>query len=190
MKKTIAILLSLLMLFAFTACSKDETDSTENNTPDIAGTTEGSIVFNNATTTDSPAVYAVVSNDTPAIGEEVVIDISLANAPMFCSIDLSVEYNANALTVQHVGNCKIPNIVDNINIDNGKIVYSGLVMRSENVSDETLFKITATAKDAATGLQTLKVNGLSLLLALDADGNATVDRSKDLITTDILLTVQ
>lgn len=190
MKKTIALLLSMLMIFAFTACSKDTNDNAATDTADNADTTQSSVVFNDAEATDSPAVYAVVSNDTPAIGEEVVIDVRLANAPMFCSIDLAVEYNANALTVQHVGNCKIPNIVDNINIDNGKVVYSGLVMRSENVTDETLFKITVTAKDAATGLQTLKVNGLSLLLALDADGNATIDRSKDLVTTDILLTVQ
>ncbi|MBE6811577.1 MAG: hypothetical protein E7523_01710 [Ruminococcaceae bacterium] len=182
MKKIISISLILAIIFAFTACQYEQPneDVTDNEATQ-------SVIADFGTT---PAVYAIVSNENPAVGEEVTVTVKLCNAGLFSSIDLTADYDSNALSVEYTEVGTIPDIVDTLKVDAGKISYGGFVMRSAEVTDETLFVITVTPLPGASGTQTIRINGLNFLIALDEQGNETVDKTNQLQTKSITLNIQ
>ncbi len=182
MKKIISITLILAVIFAFTACTTEPAadDTTENEATE-------SVIAQFGTT---PTVYAIISNENPAVGEEITVTVKLCNAGLFSSIDLTADYDSNALAVEYTGACTIPDIVDTLKVNAGKISYGGFVMRSAEVADETLFELTITPQAGASGTQTIQLNNLSFLIALDENGNQTEDRTTLLQTNNIVLNIQ
>ncbi len=182
MKKIIAISLIFTLIFAFAACGSDQTDDIDNATE----ATQDVLAEYGST----PTVYAIVSNENPAVGEEVTVTVKLCNAGLFSSIDLLGSYDSNALLVEYTSIGTIPDMVDTLKNVDGKISYGGFVMRSASVTDETLFELTVTPLPGATGTQTIQINGVNFLMALDEQGNETVDKTTQLQTNNIVLNVQ
>lgn len=182
MKKIISIFLVFAIIFVFAACTDEQPDASVSEN----GATQA-VIADFGTT---PTVYAIVSNENPAVGEEVTVTVKLCNAGLFSSIDLIAEYDSNALSVEYTGGCTISDIVDTVKIDAGKISYGGFVMRSAEVTDATLFELTITPQAGASGTQTIQINGINFLVALDTDGNATDDKTSQLQTNNIVLNIQ
>ncbi len=182
MKKIISISLILAMIIAFTACKNEQPDDSVSDNE-----VTQSVIADFGTT---PTVYAVVSNENPAVGEEITVTVRLCNAGLFSSIDLVADYDSNALSVEYTGIGSIPDVTDTLKVNDGKISYGGFVMRSAEVTDESLFELTVTPKPGATGTQTISLHGINFLVALDADGNTTDDKTNQLQTKDIVLNIQ
>ncbi|MBQ3519439.1 MAG: hypothetical protein IKJ63_04815 [Clostridia bacterium] len=182
-KKIITISLILTMIFAFAACQTEQ--NTEDEATENSATQSAIAEFGT-----NPTVYAVVSNANPAIGEEITVAVKLCNAGLFSSIDLVADYDSNVLDVEYTSVGTIPDLVDTLKVDTGKISYGGFVMRSAEVTDETLFELAVTPLPGAGGTQTIQLSGINFLIALDAEGNETADKTNLLQTENIVINVQ
>lgn len=190
MKKSICLLLAICMLvIAAAGCASNAEQSTDKNTDNnISDITEAAST--DAHSFAGPTLYAVVSNPNPAVGEEIIVDIRLCNADLFSAIDFNLQYDEDSFSVRQTGYCDIPEMVNNMNVANGKCAYAGFVMKTANVEDANLFSLAISPKNNASGTHTFTFNKLSFVLSADAQGSETLDKINELHTEPFVLTVQ
>ncbi len=184
--RIIALLACFVLLICFSSCAKTQPTSAP---AEQTNTDTQSIPMIQESISGTPTVYAEVSNENPAIGETVTVTVKLCNTAKLSSVDLLFTYDDAAYTVNQIGTSDIPNIVDSLNNDSGTLSYAGFVLRSEDVYDNTLFVLSVTPNENARYSNSFKSECLCLLTAADAEGNTTLDKTREVLTQDIVFNI-
>ncbi len=184
--RILALFACMILLAGLSSCAKTQptnasAEPTEDNTVSIPVIQEA--------ISGTPALYAEISDNSPAIAETVTVTVKMKNTAYFSSVDIMLIYDDAAYTVTPAGMSDIPNIVDSLNVDSGSISYGGFVLRSENVYDNTLFTINVTPNENARFSNSMRMECLCLLTSTEESGTQTIDKTHEVLTEDIIFTV-
>ena len=160
MKKIFCILIALMMLFSFAACS----DSNEEVTSEEA--TEAVTV---------PVISLVSEKTAVAPGEEIKVSLHIEDAPLTACFDILVFADA-ALSVAEVKTCPSEVILAANNESKAGeeyVIVRGMVAATYDVTDDDICNITyKVSDDVPTGTKiNLTLQAPTYQLGLDESGN-------------------
>ena len=164
MKKIFCILIALMMLFSFAAC----TDSNEEVTSEEA--TEAATV----------PVISLVSEKTAVVpGEEITVTLHIADAPLTACFDIFV-FADDALEISDVKTCLSELILaanNETKADEEYVVVRGMVAATYDVTDDDICNITyKVGDDVPSGTKiNLTLQVPTYQLGLDESGNDIYD---------------
>ncbi|MBQ7689487.1 MAG: hypothetical protein IJT27_09755 [Clostridia bacterium] len=163
----------------------------ENNEPE----TQEDIVWDTSVKTGvSGGPEATVSVDRSGAlhaGDRFTVTFHLHNAVRLVCLSVRMEYNTVLLTAVDAETMGAADMMESINFTGGPVRYSGLVMRTTDVSDADLFSVTFVVnRDVNTTVTEITTEIQQFLIGKDAEGKTTQEIKADFPSAALDLSLQ